>query len=168
MILRFLIIPSRSDRHIYFCWYPMAALLMSKLKLLVVGPPRPHQVPVERGPVGLTCKSALIAHPSDVGTCVAEYDSVGLKFPNMVPDFGPVVVSHPVHFPVFVCPTIISCTPIGSIKPYFEDIPVLGQDFIELMVQVFQILFGSVIGVIAIPGRIVDPHFESIGIASLP
>src|SRR5690625_857799 len=86
----------------------------------------------------------------------------------MVPYPGPVIVGLSIHLPIFIGATIIPCSTVRSIKPYFKIITVLGQHFLQLEMKIFQIFLRTVIGMVPIPGRIINPHLQPVIVACLP
>src|SRR5690606_1789661 len=109
-----------------------------------------------------------ISYPTHIGSGIAENDGVGLKFPDVVPDAWPVIILLAIHLPIVIGSTIVTRPTIGSVKPHLKDFTVLGQHFFQLVVQIIQILFCPIISVVAVPGRIIDTHFQAISVARLP
>src|SRR5690625_6076322 len=96
-------------------------------ELLIMRPSRPYPITIHGSIIRFSRKPLLISHPAHIGTGITEDHSIRLQFSDMVPDPWPVVISLAIHLSIFIGTAVISCTSIGSVKPYLKNIAVLSE-----------------------------------------
>ena len=67
-----------------------------------------------------------------------------------------------VHAAYLVGSAIVSITAVGTVKPDFKDLSILGRQFFELFAEVFYVGWPAILGMVAIPWREVDPEPEVV------
>ncbi len=116
-----------------------------------VGVARVESGGVNCRPAGITGDALLVAYPAHIGSRITKDTGVWLQFTYQRKGFVPLVVGGVVDGAFFVAAPIIAIAPIGAIKPYFTQRPVVAEQFTELIAVVGQVCGRAVIGVIAIP-----------------
>src|SRR5262249_54035555 len=109
-----------------------------------------------------TGDAALVTDPANIGTSVAEETSTGLQFTHQLPGAGPIVISFAIDPAGFSRTTIESIATIGPIKEYFENWPVVGQQFFQLIAKISDVGRATVVTSISVPRRKIDAEVQSI------
>ena len=74
----------------------------------------------------------------------------------------PVVVGQFVHHPLFIGPSVPAASSIGSVKPDLKEFSIVGEEFGELIPHVGDVFRLAVVGMVAVPRGVIDPHLQPI------
>ena len=74
----------------------------------------------------------------------------------------PVIVGQFIHNPLLVGPSVPAGASIGAVKPDLKEFPIIGHQLGELVPHVGNVFWFAVVGVVAVPRRIVDSYFQPI------
>ena len=113
----------------------------------------------------------FVPHPAHIGTGIRKEHRSRLQLPHQGMHAWPVVIGQLVHYPLLVGTSIPAAASIGSVKPDLKEFSIIGEEFGELISHVGDVFWLAVVRMIAVPRRIVNPHFKPIfptGIHKLP
>ena len=74
----------------------------------------------------------------------------------------PVIVGQFIHYPLLVGASVPAGASIGAIKPDLKEFPIIGHQLGELVPHVGDVFWFAVVGVVAVPGGIVNSYFQPI------
>ena len=66
-----------------------------------------------------------------------------------------------------MCAAIPTVTAVGSVKPNFEYIAIVAEQFLELSLVVTYVIFRAITGLVSVPRREIDAELETVFLASL-
>src|SRR3990170_3668005 len=150
--------PARPDRNIGLAGPPDGTLRITLLQGAEHALPNRarigHRVRLHGGPIGFTGHPALVADPANVGPCIGEDHRVGLEL----------LYHSPIPRPVINLPLAVRTLTVGPVEPDFLNRSVAGEQLGEL-VAIEIVVAGRIAigGMVAIPGRKVESHLESLG-----
>src|SRR5204863_2577215 len=152
--------PTRPDRDVTLGRHPMLPRPVATIQPCRVGAARHKVVAIRRRPAGLTRNAPLIAHPTDVRTCIAEEYAVGLELTYELPRRRPVVVGAVVDFPSLVRPAVITVAAIRAIEEDLENRTIARAQLAQLIAVVHEILGPPVILVVTVPRRQINAESQ--------
>src|ERR1039457_1947947 len=172
-ILPFVPEPAGTDGDVAFGGKPLRAVTVAGGRFLVAyvagrGRAAVHADRVISGPTGISGDAPFVAHPTDVGADVAENDGAGLQGTNHLPGLGPAVVGALVDGALLTRAAVEAVAAVGAIVPHLEDLAVVGEQFRELAAVDVEVLRGSVVGAVAVPGREVDAKLQVVAAGGNP
>ena len=157
-VFRLVVEPARADAGVRLTRAPDVAVLHAVMQHGVVG----LAFAGHRAPVGLAHITRFGAHPAEVGTVrvVAPDHAVGLELADKPVGLRPLVVGllDPARLVGAAVPAVAA---IGSVEPDLEDVPVVREQFPQLVAEVRDVLRPAVLRIIAVPRREVNSELES-------
>ena len=156
--------PARSDGHVSLGSNPLVTLLGAVLAHILgnidVGP--------LRSPMRISHIAPLIAGPGHVRLLVrvSPHIDVRLKAAHKLVCRCPAVILLG-NLSCLIRPAIPSIASIGPVKPDLEHITIAGQEFGQLVTEIFHICFTAIFGVIPVPRRKIDCELKSLLAAGL-
>ena len=83
-----------------------------------------------------------------------------LQFADHAEGFRPLIICLPVYAPGLIGTAVPSVASVGTIEPHFEDVPILGEQFAQLITEIGYILRTAVFGMVPVPGRQINGKFQ--------
>ena len=151
VVLLRMIKPARTDRHITLGSRPLIAVRMSVLQFPILRISRINLSGTQERPVCRSGKSILVTYPAASGTAIREYNSLRLKLVNHFIGTRIVIVSLPVYGTGIFCSAIPAITAIGPVKPDFKHRAIIGQQLVQLSIEIIHIFRSSIIGLMPVP-----------------
>ena len=118
--------PSRTDGYVTFCGYPLVAVGMAILQFTIFGVTRINFSGTEKRPVGSSCKSVFVTYPTAARTSIREDNSLWLQLVDQLIGSRIIVISFAVDSTAVFCSAIPAVSAIGTVKPDFKNITVVG------------------------------------------
>ena len=164
-VLALVVEPSRAYRHVTLGRSPGVAVGVALLQLPVSAVAGIDLVATQERPVGGVGIAFLVAHPATAGAAVGEDDGLGLQTLDHLPRAREIIIGAAVYRALFACAAVIAVAAVGTVKPYLEDVAILGEQFFELCVEVLYIQGSAVESLVTVPGREIDAKLESVFLA---
>ena len=154
--------PSRTDRDITFCRYPLVTVSVSVLQFAIFRIARIHFARPQERPVGSSGKSVLVTYPAATGTSVGENNGLWLEFIQYFIDTWIVVVSLAVDGTAVFGSAIPSVTAVGTVKPNLEYFAIIGHQLSQLFMEIIYIFRCTVVSLVSVPGREINGEFNAV------
>ena len=167
VVLLRMVEPARTYRHVALGSRPLVAVGVSVLQFGVVGVARINRVLAQECPVGLACEALLVAHPAASRSAVAEDHGVGLNAVEHGEDMRVVIVVLAVDSARVLGTAIVAVATVGTVEPHLEHVAVVGEQVVELSVEVGQVARRSVVGTRAVPRREIHRELQSVLLAGV-
>ena len=158
-----MVIPARTDAHICLSRHPMRTIFLPRGPLIrVLRHAGINGVPHEVGPGSRIGKPMFVPHPAHIRSGIRKEHGARLQLPHQTMHAWPVVIGQFVHHTLLVGTPVPAAASIGSVKPDLKEFSIVGEEFSELIPHVGDVFWLAVVGMIAVPRRIVNPHFQPI------
>src|SRR5690606_38951329 len=118
-------------------------------------------------PVCFTAYSLFVTRPSHTGTGITEEDHFGLDAAYKVKGSGPIVIGSAVDSADFIAAPIVAIATVGTVKPHFENVTVIGKQFFKLIAVVGDIFRSAILRMVSIPRAHIDTEFETMTTARI-
>ena len=160
IVLGLMIEPAGTDAGIGFAGTPHVAILHTIVQHLI----RCWSSAWHQAPVGFAHIASFSSYPAQVGTVAAIVPDkrMGLQFANQSEGLCPTVIGLAVDATRLVGTAIPSVASIGAIKPHFEDIAILGEQFAQLIAEIGDIFGRTILGMVSVPRREIETELQSL------
>ena len=161
-ILALVIEPTRTDTGVALRGYPGIAIGMSAGQLVVLIVTRINLVDSQERPVGGIGIALLVANPTATGAAIAKDDGLWLMLIHQFVGTGEIVVGTAINLALLLGTAIPAITTVGTIEPHLEKLAILGEQLLELGIEILHIEWGAVECLMAIPWREVQTQFQAV------